>query len=120
MSRYLAVGLLLLLAAGTFAGCRKHTPREGAQTVPAGTLGQETSAQTLPCAVDPQGQLMASAQTQEEAQSIADLYGITLVDWGYGVATYRTDEDPREVIRRGQENAWPELSLNYIQQAFGK
>lgn len=120
MSRYLAVGLLLLLAAGTFAGCRKHTPREGAQTVPAGTLGQETSAQTLPCAVDPQGQLMASAQTQEEAQSIADLYGITLVDWGYGVARFYTDEDPQLVIRRGQENGWPELCLNRTVRAFEK
>lgn len=110
MGRYLIVGLLVLLAAGTFAGCRKNTPAE-------------TEAFTMretPAPIDEERPLVALAETREEAQSIAELYGIELADWGYGVATYRTEEDPREVIRRGQENGWPELSLNYIQQAFGK
>ena len=107
MGRYLIVGLLVLLAAGTFAGCRKNTP-------------ESYTMQEIPAPIDEERPLVALAETREEAQSIAELYGIELADWGYGVATYRTDEDPREVIRRGQENAWPELSLNYIQQAFGK
>ena len=117
MSRYLAAGLLLLLAAGAFAGCRKRAV-QAEPAVPAETIRQETTAQAVPGTVDPQGQLIAAAQTREEARAIADQYGITLVDWGYGVAKFHTDEDPREVIRRGQENGWPELSLNRTVQAF--
>ena len=62
--------------------------------------------------------MIASAQTREEAQAIADQYGIVLVDWAYGVAKFSTDEDPGQVIRRGQENGWPELYLNRTVQAF--
>ena len=121
MSRYLTAGLLLLLAAAVLVGCRK-SPAPEAQTVPAGTTSQETSAppQTVLETVSAGGQLIASAKTREEAQAIADQYGITLVDWGYGVAKFYTDEDPREVIRRGQEKGWPELYPNNTVQAFGE
>ena len=27
-------------------------------------------------------------------------------------------ENPREVIRRGRENGWPELSINHTMRAF--
>lgn len=121
MNKYLITGLLLL-AAGILAGCRSGKPAETApaETKPVETAAPETSAsvETLPDAVSQEGQLVAAAQSQEEAQSIAELYGIRLVDWGYGVAKFYTDEDPREVIRRGQENGWPELDLNHIQKAF--
>ena len=118
MSRYLTAGVLLFLAA-VLTGCRK-SPAPEAQTVPAGMTSQETSAppQTAPDTVRADGQLIASAQTREEAQAIAAQYGIVLVDWGYGVAKFYTDEDPGQVIRRGQENGWPELYLNRTVQAF--
>ena len=60
--------------------------------------------------------LVCSAETLEEAEAIAEQYGIKLVDFSYGVATFFTEEDPREVIQRGLDNAWPELSLNRISQ----
>ena len=62
--------------------------------------------------------LMAEADTEEAARELAELYGISLVDYRYGLATFATDEDPREVIRRGQENGWPELTLNRVSRPF--
>lgn len=56
--------------------------------------------------------LMASVATEEDAKEIADLYGISLVSFEYGVAVYQTEEDPMKVIARGQENDYPQLSLN--------
>lgn len=56
--------------------------------------------------------LMATVATEEEAKEIADLYGISLVSVEYGVAVYQTEEDPMKVITRGQENDYPQLSLN--------
>lgn len=65
----------------------------------------------MPIAEDP---LVALVDTQEEAQEIAELYGITLVSYENGVAAYHTDEDPFEVIARGNENGYPQLSINLI------
>lgn len=56
--------------------------------------------------------LMATVTTEEEAKEIADLYEITLVSFEYGVAVYQTEEDPMKVITKGQENDYPQLSLN--------
>lgn len=57
--------------------------------------------------------LMAVVDTEEEAREIAELYGITFASYDNGVATYQTDEDPFQVITRGQENGYPQLSLNF-------
>jgi len=57
-------------------------------------------------------ELVALAETEEEAKAIAEQYGIELVEFSYGVATFHTEEDPRDVIARGEENGWPTLSLN--------
>lgn len=65
----------------------------------------------MPIAENP---LMALVDTQEEAQEIAELYGITLVSYENGVAVYQTDEDPFQVIARGDENGYPQLSINLI------
>lgn len=62
-------------------------------------------------------QLMALTETKEEAENIAQLYGIELISFSEGVATYRTEEEPREVIARGQENGYPQLYLNYVRTA---
>lgn len=58
--------------------------------------------------------LMAVVESEEEAQSIAEMYDITFVSFEDGVALYQTDEDIFEVIARGQENGYPQLSINYI------
>lgn len=63
-------------------------------------------------------QLMALTDTEEQAQEIAELYGITLVSYEKGVAVYHTEEDPLEVIARGQEKGYPTLSPNFVQTIF--
>lgn len=40
-------------------------------------------------------ELTALADNQEEAEEIAELYGIELSSYSYGVATYTTDKNPR-------------------------
>ena len=62
--------------------------------------------------------LMATVSSREEAEELAELYGITLVNYGYQLATFHTDEDPREVIAKGEKNGWPELTLNTVQKAM--
>lgn len=57
-------------------------------------------------------QLMALVETEEEAENIATQYGIEFVSFSDGVAVYRTEEDPAEVIARGQTNGYPTLYLN--------
>ena len=57
--------------------------------------------------------LMAIADSEEAAEEIAELYGITLVTCENGIAVYQTEEDPMQVISRGQENNYPQLSLNF-------
>lgn len=57
-------------------------------------------------------ELLTLVKTEEEAKAIAEQYGIELVSFSYGVATFHTEEDPRDVIARGEKNGWPTLSLN--------
>lgn len=63
-------------------------------------------------------QLTALADSQEAAQEIADLYGITLKDYSYGVATYTTDKNLRDLLDLGLENDYPELTPDYENQLY--
>lgn len=65
-----------------------------------------------------ENQLVGIVDTEEQAQEIAEQYGITLVSYEYGIAVYHTQEDPLEVISRGQESGYPALSLNYVQTIY--
>lgn len=92
---FLAAMLLALCA------CREASqPITPASSSPSGDL------------ISDHGQLICSVESYEDAQAVAQLYGITLVDYYRNLALYHTEEDPREVIQRGQENGWPELTLN--------
>lgn len=62
--------------------------------------------------------LMAEADSEEEARTIAEQYGITFVSYNNGIAVYQTDEDPFQVIVRGQENDYPQLSLNLKRELY--
>ena len=57
-------------------------------------------------------ELFAVVSSEEDAQAIADQYGIELVTFAQGVATYHTEEDPGTVVRRGRENGWPPIAVN--------
>lgn len=82
----------------------------GKEEAPLGALS------TVPVRYSKEAPLICSASSQEEAEAIAEQYGITLVEYSDGTAAFYTDEDPREVIRRGIEQGWTELSLNRISQ----
>ncbi|MDE7132765.1 MAG: hypothetical protein K2O65_13355 [Lachnospiraceae bacterium] len=57
--------------------------------------------------------LTALADDLEEAEKIADLYGIELDSYSYGVAVYVTDKDVQELISMGEENDYPTLAPNH-------
>ncbi|MBR1456020.1 MAG: hypothetical protein IJ594_02515, partial [Oscillospiraceae bacterium] len=61
-------------------------------------------------------ELFTLADSEEEAQQLAELYGIELVEFGNGVATFHTEEPPAEVVARGQANGWPLIEVNYLNQ----
>lgn len=57
-------------------------------------------------------ELIAAVISDEEAQEIAELYGIELIEVNYGIAVYHTEEDPKTVIQRGIDNGWPPVGQN--------
>lgn len=62
--------------------------------------------------------LMSEAETEEEAKEIAEQYGIEFVSFENGFALYHTEEDPFEVIARGEENGYPPLSVNFTRTGY--
>ena len=57
-------------------------------------------------------ELIALADTEEQAQEIASLYQIELLSFSNGVAVYATDQEPSALIALGQQNGYPVLSVN--------
>ncbi|MDE5939573.1 MAG: hypothetical protein K2H37_10880 [Lachnospiraceae bacterium] len=119
------LGIVLLSAAGLY-GCGRNrelteimdtTQREPRgevlpSPVPISEEEFNTSGDTIENGVDEAPTLTALADTLEDAQEIADLYGIELESYSYGVATYRTDKDISELINLGLENDYPTLAPN--------
>jgi len=65
-----------------------------------------------------EGTLLATVESEEDAQEIASLYGIDLVSVRYGLAVFHTDRDIREVMEQGALNDWPRLEPNWYYQSF--
>lgn len=65
-----------------------------------------------------EGVLLAIVTSQEEAEEIASLYGITLVSVNESLAIYSTEQDILELIRLGRENGWPPVEPNYLSRPF--
>ncbi len=61
-------------------------------------------------------ELFCMVDTQQEAEEIAAQYGIELVRFEAGVATFHTEGDWSEVIREGEEQGWPTLSPNHLME----
>ncbi len=130
MNRYLAIIASLtaiIMVAAVSIACNRSQDQEAAEQSPAvvetpqntdpADKGQDVSLfapQDLPGAYVSGEELLCLADSKEEAQKIADMYGIELVKYGMGVATFHTEEDPYEVIARGKKEGYPELSLNGI------
>lgn len=92
-----------------FPGQPGETEKTGKESRPAPSV-QPAGEETL------SAQLFTLVETEEEALEIAELYGIKLIKVSNGVATFHTDEDPDEVIRRGEENGWPLIEINGTMQ----
>lgn len=61
-------------------------------------------------------ELFAVTDSREDAEKIAELYGIELAEYSSGVASFHTEEAPGAVIQQGEENNWPRLEINYIRE----
>ncbi len=105
----LAVLALSLTACGQPTAEAVSRPLETA--ISAETVPMETTAQPMA------PQLLAKAESEAQAQEIARLYGITLVEFRRGLAAFYTEENPKDVIAR-REQGWPELYHNNLSQAF--
>ncbi|MCM1267912.1 MAG: hypothetical protein NC302_08410 [Bacteroidales bacterium] len=115
----LVLGLILLSAVGLF-GCgkkeltRMSTSNSDLHELPGLILVDENGSPIESTKNEESGpvELIALAETREEAEEIAELYEIDLSAYSYGVATYTTDKDVQELIAFGTENGYPELSVN--------
>ncbi len=112
------LGVVLLFVAGV-SGCginRKLSSQsvEGAELKLAAEteITEPIDRGTIDMESEESPQLTALADTLEEAQEIADLYGIELEKYSYGVATYYTDKDISELINMGIEKGYPTLAPN--------
>lgn len=112
--------LLLICVLLTLGACRRQEP-EKTKPVPDAFQAQRTPQETVhtrpdPDAVVPGRELLRSVESLEEAERLAECYGITLVEYIDGLAVFTTEEDPRDVIQRGRDNGWPELSRNSVRK----
>lgn len=96
----------LLLLTALLPGCARQTPQAAVRPEPKEQTAQQPAAEGA--------ELYTLAESQEQAEEIAALYGIELVEYSFGVATFHTEEEPRTVVQRGRDNGWPEISVNGI------
>ena len=105
MKKGLIAALLLLALA--LPGCGKKTfPPESDKPLPSAAAYAEGK------------ELFATFETEEDAQAVAELYGIELVSFSDGVAVFHTEEDPAAVVARGKEKGWAPIEINYLRQPF--
>lgn len=103
-----AVAALVVVAAAGVAGFRYYMDHKEYEMVKA-EKWEEISRDGQ----NGETELTALADSQEEADEIAQLYGIELKSYSYGVAVFTTEEDPQELMQLGQEKGYPRLEYNY-------
>ena len=57
-------------------------------------------------------ELICLAEKEAEAKQLAEDYGIELIRYREGVATFRTDKSYEEIMKIGKEKGLTELSIN--------
>lgn len=57
--------------------------------------------------------LVANAATKEEAEEIAELYEIELIEYHKTVAVYETEKEPNALIHLGEEKGYPSIAVDY-------
>ena len=62
--------------------------------------------------------IIISKRSDAEALRLAELYGIELVSYSYGAASFHTEEEPDAVVSRGVRNGWPRIEVNHLGQMY--
>lgn len=115
----LGVGLGIVVVVAGVAGIVKYSQHKNTQPFE-GTVQvrEDVSVDTELSAGDvgliQSSELIAEVADEQEAQEIAELYGITLVRVTEGLAVYETEESPLEVIKRGEANGWKKIYANTV------
>lgn len=118
------IGLILISAAGLsgcgrerelveIAGLQSSSTEQEQMTLPERKVLSSLSEDADEGEAGGTTSLTALADDLEEAEEIADLYGIELDSYSYGVAVYVTDKDVQELISMGEENDYPTLAPNH-------
>ena len=109
-----AMALLLagLLFLPTLSSQPSQPPEPVASQTPTPTPVQPNTGTTPTEEAEMKGNLMAFAASQEDAEKIASLYGITLIKYIDQIALYYTEKDPNELVKLGEKNGWPAISKN--------
>ncbi len=63
-------------------------------------------------------EVIALADSEEAAKSIAQMYQIDLKSYSLGVAVYTTDKEFSTLLQLGRDNDYPTLSLNHEVQLY--
>lgn len=105
MKRKILIGAVVMISLMNILGCRKEIPDYNAGS---GSETQYAAGRELMCLAD----------SREKAEEVAAQYGIELVDYKEGVATFHTDEDPYKIIELGKKNGYQELAVNNTSQTF--
>ena len=103
--RHSIIWVFLLIAVLALTGCARRL-EPPASPRPSGSVQSPQAAEGE--------ELLATVESQEEAEEIAALYGIELVSCSEHVATFHTEEDLYAVIQRGKDNGWPLLEVNHV------
>ena len=118
------IGAVLMFSLLSFIGCKNNSIYPG---MPEYNTGAEGSGSFNPDGAEgigpsyPAGkELMCLAQSREEADKVAAQYGIELVEYKEGVATFHTDESPYTVVERGKKNGYHEIAVNGMSEVFEK
>lgn len=63
-------------------------------------------------------ELVGIVENEEEAKKLAESYGIVLVRYAEGIATYQTIQTYDEIKKIEKEKGLPELSINEVNKVF--
>ena len=104
-----------LLLTGCKAGQKAEPPQPARPAPTAAVSPHHATAEPVPGA-----ELLCLVKDEAEAKAIAEQYGIELVRFGYGLASFHTEEDPYAVLQKGKQNGWPELSINHRSDPYAE
>ncbi len=113
MKRYIIIAICIIAAGTLGCGQKNETLKKTGDSADVLTLSSGMAENAVKGR-----ELICLTGDEEDAKKTAQLYGIELVEFANGVASFHTEEEPAEVIKRGMDNGWPELSVNSYNSQF--